>query len=199
MTNRCLLLGSSLALLLGACQSTDIEQKTFATVDFYDLRDQDYDGVINSRDICNESPADGIIDNLGCAESVIAEKNIDFFIPFEFDSAEFPASEMHKIRAVKRLVDDHEEAHVYLVGDTSSEGGVEYNKALGKRRVDSLMVLLLDEGVPPHQVSFFVYDEDPVKNLLKKRERRTIMRVVYREQAHVERWSIYQTEDSRNE
>ena len=199
MKTRNLLMLLVAMLALGACESNDIEGKSFNTVAFYDLRDQDNDGVINSRDICDQSPQNGVIDGRGCAEAIVAEKKVDFVIPFEFDSAEFPPAEQHKIRAVKQLVDAHDGARVYLVGDTSSEGGDDYNKALGKRRADSLMDQLLTEGVPLTQISEFVYNENPVKNLLKKRERRTIMRVVYREQDYVERWSIYQTEAERSE
>ena len=90
-------------ILVAGCQAPELN--TYSMVQTFDLRDSDQDGVINSRDICADSPVDSVIDELGCAEWQYAEKTTDFVINFEFDSAKLQPSEFETIIKVKVLVD----------------------------------------------------------------------------------------------
>ena len=101
--------------------------------------------------------------------------------------------------AIADTIKKYPNARIYIVGDTSSEGSNAYNHKLGVRRATTITSALELYGVDRSKVLEFVYDESIVSKVLKKRERRTIVRVTYRKARSIPEWNIFTTEEKRKE
>ncbi len=183
--------------LLTACESGKVIEQDYTSVQGMDLRDDDKDGVINARDLCAETPLTSQIDEHGCSEWNIDYKYQDFTFKFGFDKDKVLPEHKTQIEQILDLTLKNDSARILLVGDTSPEGSDEYNAALGKRRAYALIYDLVANGVDRNRIVGFVWSEDGIQTLLKKRERRTIVRVVYRTEESIEKWNIYTAEEKR--
>lgn len=186
-----------LLTLVTACDSSKFMKPYYASVQGMDLGDDDEDGVINARDICAETPLTSQIDEHGCSEWNIEHKYQDFTFEFGFDKDKVLPEHEAQIEQILDLILKNDSARILLVGDTSPEGNDKYNAALGKRRADALTYNLITKGVDENRIVGFVWSDDGINALLKKRERRTIVRVVYRTEESIKKWNIYTAEESR--
>ena len=188
----------SICLLISSCESAHRETG-FTMQQPLDLRDTDGDGVINSRDICADSPVNGTIDNQGCADWQLEQQHTDFEIDFQFDKDQLQEKYLAVIDQIIELTQQKEEATIILVGDTSPEGSDQYNRDLGERRAQTVIDTLINRGVNRSRILGFVYSDDLMQAVLRKRERRTIVRVQYFDNKHIPGWTIYSTESARME
>ena len=189
-----LLLGS-----LAACESGEFIEQDYTSVQAMDLGDDDQDGVINARDLCAETPLTSQIDEFGCSEWNIDYKSEDFVFTFGFDKDKMLPEHQPKIEKILNLTLGKDNARILLVGDTSPEGSDKYNEQLGKRRAESLIYDLVSNGLPRERIVGFVWNDEAMQSVLKKRQRRTIVRVVYRTESSVQKWNIFTAEDERKE
>ena len=183
---------------LAACQQAEQQQIPKRT-QVHDLCDDDRDGVVNTRDICADSPSDGLIDNQGCASWGLKTSSEDFVFSFEFDKAVIQNDDVMLLQQIADSFKEHPDASIVIVGDTSSEGTEQYNHKLGQRRADAVMSGLKEYGVDESTVVEYVYSDEPVTGVMKKRERRTIVRIVYVARTHDAKWDIYTIENQRDE
>jgi OOP family OmpA-OmpF porin len=183
---------------LVACQTAEQELMP-KRLQVQDLRDDDGDGVGNARDICADSPADSLIDNQGCAQWIIKEKFEDFLFEFDYNKDVIRQNDVALFVKIINLLDAHPGASVFVVGDTSNEGGDDYNRALGLRRADQVIENLKQYGVDESTIIEFVYSDERLTGIMKKRRRRTIVRIVYFVKEHKPKWDIYTVENQRNE
>lgn len=187
------------ALLLTACESGEFIEQDYTSVQAMDLSDDDNDGVINARDVCADTPLTSQIDEFGCSEWDVDYKHKDFAFEFGFDKDKVLPSHQSIIESVLNLTLKNDNARIFLVGDTSSEGSDKYNEALGKRRAEAIIYDLVANGLPREKIVGFIWNEEAMDGVLHKRKRRTIVRVVYRTETSVEKWNIFTTEDQRKE
>lgn len=186
------------ALLLSACQSAYIETPV-TTVQALDLRDTDGDGVVNVRDICAGTPLTSEIDIQGCSKWELEPAHQDYEFHFDFDSDALKNEHAATFNAIADTIKKYPNARIYIVGDTSSEGSNAYNHKLGIRRATTITRALESYGVDRSRVLEYVFDESAMLKVLKKRERRTIVRVTYRKAQSIPEWNIFTTEEKRKE
>jgi OOP family OmpA-OmpF porin len=183
---------------LTACQSA-VQQPIPERIQVQDLRDDDADGVANARDICADSPIRSLIDNQGCAQWAVEEKREDFVFEFDFDKSVIHPNDLALFPEIIGLLSEHTDASILIVGDTSDEGTDDYNEALGLRRADVVVENLRQYGIKDSTIIEFVYNDQLLTRLMKKRKRRTIVRVVYYVKVPKPKWDIYTVENQRNE
>ena len=140
-----------------------------------DLADIDRDGVINERDLCADSPDDAIIDNDGCPTLTGRPKVKYRVIHFSFDKSSLSAREHKRVLEMAEFLKKYTETSLYLIGDTSEEGSDSYNKALAQRRIDSVLNVLLKEGINSDRFKQEIYSfKNHIPEELKGRNRRMI-------------------------
>jgi OOP family OmpA-OmpF porin len=183
---------------LAACQTAE-QLPMPERVQVQDLRDEDGDGVANARDICAGSPVASLIDTKGCAQWVVEEKREDFVFDFDFDKDVIHQNDLGLFPKIINLLEAHADASILIVGDTSDEGTDDYNQALGLRRADAVVKNLKQYGVDESTIIEFVYNDKLLTSIMKKRKRRTIVRVVYYVKEYEPKWDIYTVENQRNE
>ncbi|MFT6310799.1 MAG: outer membrane protein OmpA-like peptidoglycan-associated protein [Porticoccus sp.] len=183
---------------LTACQTAE-QLPIPERVQVQDLRDDDGDGVANARDICADSPVDSLIDNKGCAHWGVEEQREDFVFEFDYDKEVIRQNDLALFPQIISVLEAYPDASILIVGDTSNEGTDDYNQALGLRRADVVMDKLKQYGVDESTIIEFVYSDKSLINIIKKRKRRTIVRVVYYVKEYEPKWDIYTVENQRNE
>jgi len=187
----------ALAALTG-CQAAH-QETGYNRVQWLDIADTDGDGVINERDLCDQTPSMGLIDNRGCAQWQQVRGHQDFVVRFDFDRYELRPDQLPVIEQIMAELERYPNARIVLVGDTSSEGTDDYNRRLGRQRADAILATLAERGMAPDRVVEMVYDDPLLEGVLKERQRRTIVRVLHRELTPVPRWTIYDTENARED
>lgn len=187
------------AVFLTGCETAEFVEQDYTSVQTLDLRDDDKDGVINARDLCADTPLTSQIDIWGCSEWDIDYKNEDFVFTFGFDKYAILPEHQTSLKKIMDICKNNHKARVLLVGDTSAEGSDEYNEGLGKRRANTIINELVAKGFPRDRIVGFVWNQEAMTGILKKRERRTIVRVIYRAEESVDKWNIYTTEEARKE
>jgi outer membrane protein OmpA-like peptidoglycan-associated protein len=193
------LIVASLSLLLVACSTGELVEQDYTSVQIMDLRDDDKDGVINGRDICAETPLTSQIDGWGCSEWEVEYKSEDYVFNFGFDKNKIMPEHRENLEKILGITSSNHNARVYLVGDTSSEGSDEYNTGLGKRRAYAIIHDLVANGLEKDRIVGYVYNDKALGGLMQKRERRTIVRLVYHIDNPIKKWNVYTAEEERKE
>ncbi|WP_158224699.1 OmpA family protein [Agaribacterium haliotis] len=185
------------AFFLAACEHLPSSQVQRYQWD--DISDEDQDGVINARDLCADSPEAAIIDELGCADWQPSLAHKEFHIDFDFDSAAIRTDQQWKIDRLAQAMLDMPTSSLQLIGDTSSEGSLEYNRKLAVKRADAIIDALTSKGVDKSRVNEHIFT-DSANSLfrpLHERRRRTLGLIIYPgSENNEQRWTVYSTEDS---
>ncbi len=188
------LLYLALLLPLSACVETTNFQVDRYQID--DLRDGDNDGVINQRDLCEQTPTLVAIDNNGCAFWAAVDDISWFVISFDFDRYVLNDSELPALENARKQLQANKNIHLVLIGDTSGEGSLMYNEALAKRRNNSVKEYLLRAGIEESRIELQLFDQPTAFTAyLKKRKRRTIAVFVDSQKILTKEWNIYTTEE----
>lgn len=161
-----------------------------------DLRDDDYDGVINSRDTCPNTPIGAEISNRGCAEYVEHSNKKNLKILFANDSSEISPIFKTEIRTMAEFLAEYPETSIQLQGFASKQGNTEYNEHLSRLRAASVRVALVEYGVDPTRIETIGYGETklvdggdtPVSHALN---RRVIATVIGFKGDIVDEWNIF--------
>ena len=141
------------SLFLTGCVSGDRDYiETPKSEQIADLRDDDYDGVINARDVCPGTPRAAEIDNDGCAEYVEHSDKKDLKILFANDSSEISPIFKSEIRTMAAFLVEYKEASIQLQGFASQQGNAEYNIRLSELRAAAVRVALIESGVEPSRI-----------------------------------------------
>ncbi len=195
MTNYLIFLLAGVLFLSGCADSPDL---TLTRHQIDDLADDDSDGVVNQRDICNETPPDTEVDNRGCTKWRIQEKVEILTIEFDFDKYQVRQDQLATLDKIYGYLNDNDQARVILVGDTSPEGTDAYNQNLAQQRSAAIKQQLINRGIADSRISEQeYYQETAITRQLKTRNRRTIA-VLFRPVMTTERkWDIY-TSERRN-
>ncbi|NOH80072.1 OmpA family protein [Vibrio sp. RE86] len=186
-----------LTLLVAGCAQEPNIQTTRHQID--DLSDDDGDGVINQRDLCANTPANVDVDRVGCTEWQINEKAnvVSFF--FAMDQDQEVSSHQQPLEKLVQLLTDYPASDVILVGDTSPEASLEYNKALAKRRTHTIREMLVREGINPERISEQEFTQTTaVTEQLHARKRRAIAVVVTNVLSVKPTWNIFSSENNLN-
>jgi outer membrane protein OmpA-like peptidoglycan-associated protein len=112
-----------------------------------DLHDDDLDGVINERDLCEQTPVDASISNEGCPTLTTRPKVKYRVIKFAFDKSTLSLREVSRVQEIATFLKKYPETNLYLIGDTSTEGSDAYNKKLATKRVNTVHQLLMNNNI----------------------------------------------------
>jgi outer membrane protein OmpA-like peptidoglycan-associated protein len=181
--------------LVSGCAETPNTHTTRHQID--DLRDQDSDGIINQRDRCLDTPAGIVVDNEGCAEWQFSEQPVVVTVSFDYDKSLIRADQESKVAELSKMLKQTPQASVVLIGDTSSEGTNDYNRALAKRRTAAIKQALEQRGINVARISEQEFTEVTFyTEKLKQRKRRTIAVFYHPEMSATQQWDIFTSEKS---
>ncbi|MBV7297186.1 OmpA family protein [Enterovibrio paralichthyis] len=145
------LLFSSILLALGGCSlSADTpplaEQRS-------NLLDDDSDGVINARDLCDDTPLTAVIDNDGCPTYLLLESDNSIRVQFANNSAIVEPAYREALDKMAQFLKLYPETSLELQGHTSSPGSEDYNQDLSVRRAEAVKSILIEQGAPEARVN----------------------------------------------
>ncbi|OEE61514.1 hypothetical protein A1OQ_00260 [Enterovibrio norvegicus FF-162] len=145
------LLFSSIILAISGCSlSADApplaEQRS-------DLLDADNDGVINARDLCDDTPNIAVIDNDGCPTYLLHESDNSLRIQFANDAAIVETAYLEALDKMTEFLKLYPETSLELQGHTSSIGSDDYNSALSVRRAEAVQAQFIERGVDAKRIT----------------------------------------------
>lgn len=157
-----------------------------------DLRDQDKDGVINQRDLCQDTPVNTKVDDQGCAIWHQHKELNRLVFTFDYDKAQLKSADLAKIAQLADWLREDSQASLTLIGDTSSEGSLEYNTALAQRRNQAIANALVATGIARDRIASQVFSEQTqLTSYLKQRQRRTIAVISHGEFQAEQAWDVF--------
>ncbi|PSJ40192.1 OmpA family protein [Zobellella endophytica] len=147
----------ALLLSLAGCTLTaEPEQETVAA---YDLTDPDWDGVINAREQCADTPEGAEVDNDGCQGGMTQALRQDLMILFAHDSAVITPQYRNILEEMAAFMNEHPEQRLLLEGHASQVGAADYNVALSKRRAEAVRGALIEAGIGSARLDIIGYGE----------------------------------------
>lgn len=136
--------------------SISTSQPLYSTSPVSSLTDSDFDGVIDARDNCQNTPIGSDIDNVGCPLTTV--ELFSFHFDIQFKTAEYQLTENRHTK-LKILADflQHAPNTLLLIEGYTDDIGVEsYNKALSKRRAESIAKALMTSfNISPNRIKTF--------------------------------------------
>jgi OOP family OmpA-OmpF porin len=102
-------------------------------------KDSDGDGVVDSKDMCPNTPKGLKVDDKGCFHS--ANLNINF----DTAKAVIKKAYMPKIAAFAKFMNENEAVNVTIEGHTDNAGNVKYNQKLSEKRANAVRDMLIKE------------------------------------------------------
>ncbi|MDG2627849.1 OmpA family protein, partial [Vibrio parahaemolyticus] len=136
-----------------------------------------------------------VVDSEGCANWVNDSQThlISFF--FAMDEHQVTSSHDMPLSELKALLQSNPNAQVILIGDTSPEASLEYNKALAKKRTAAIRELLVRNGIQDNRIEEQEFYQNTALTVqLKKRERRTIAVVNTKAESTEQAWTIFSSD-----
>ncbi len=185
----------SMLTLLACSSMPDTE------VDHYqydDIHDDDFDGVINARDICHQTPPNVHVNNEGCTSWDVNEK-IDFVdLNFAFDSYVVREKDKPELERLAYLLNANDDYTITVIGDTSPEGSIRYNEKLAHRRAQAVVDVLLSFDVNKDKVDVHFFTEQlPIVNyFMLERKHRVVALVHSPVYKFKPAWNIFTKENS---
>lgn len=192
-----LMLAILLTITLGgvsACSSSTNNSST--SNQSSDLIDDDGDGVINERDLCENSVLGAEVNNDGCTEMVLMVAEDELHILFENNSAKIQSDFMDEVDQLALFMIDFPETNVLLKGYASPTGTMEYNKILSIKRANAVKDVLVNDGIAPERINIKGYGEEDLveSNTVKQTamlSRRVTASVSAMEESVLMQWTIY--------
>ncbi len=125
-----------------------------------DLMDDDNDGVINARDLCDETEASAVIDNDGCPAYLLTESDNSLRIQFANDSSIVAPAYSEELDKMAEFLKLYPETSLELQGHTSSPGSNDYNKNLSVQRAKAVKAQLEQRGIDADRLTLVGLGED---------------------------------------
>ncbi len=192
-------LSLSLCLVLAACSSSPDDEAYIPTPQanqIADLLDDDYDGVINARDLCAETPKGAAIDNDGCETRSEKSQQKQLKVLFANDSDQVPPVFLSQIKDMAEFLKTYPSTRIELKGYASPEGKAQYNVMLSERRAKNVKNALISYGITPQRVRYVGFGSTKNSVVSKQdsaQERKVIASVVgFKGQVDKE-WTIFTT------
>ncbi|WP_325893776.1 OmpA family protein [Grimontia sp. NTOU-MAR1] len=140
-------------LVLAGCSSQEVITMQDSSVQVNDLRDLDYDGVIEAREQCSETLSGASVNNDGCPRDKTVQQSFRLDVKFANDSSDLRPSNYAKLEQLAAFLSDQTDANVTIEGHASKVGNPQYNLALSQRRADAVAKALIEDfGIPASRV-----------------------------------------------
>ena len=108
------------------------------------VMDSDGDGVIDSADLCPNTPAGTKVDANGCPAILLTLTGVNF----KFDSSAIEPSSVQLLDQAVEALKSASAVQVRVVGHTDSIGTEDYNVHLSDRRAKAVVDYLVANGIP---------------------------------------------------
>jgi outer membrane protein OmpA-like peptidoglycan-associated protein len=79
---------------------------------------------------------------------------------FDFDSASLKAGGQRELQRVAEVLNKYQKTTIVVEGHTDATGPSDYNRALSKRRAETVEQALIDNGLLPERITAVGYGED---------------------------------------
>jgi len=107
--------------------------------------DSDGDGVYDYQDRCPGTAANLKVDSKGCPLKLTESVQIELQVNFDTNSSVVKPEYFAEIKRVADFMNQYANTAVEVQGHTDSRGGAAYNKALSQRRADAVAAVLVTE------------------------------------------------------
>ncbi|MDC0612255.1 OmpA family protein [Vibrio sp.] len=192
------------ASLLTACTSLD-EQNTVDEYQYQayptieqpaDLADSDGDGVINARDLCQETAGGSKINNDGCGKMFNSNQQQQLHILFAHNSSVVNPIFVGQIKQMATFMASYPSSKIEINGYASKVGTEETNLTLSKERAEAVKQALVTYGVEPDRISIIGYGEqepevDEESEIADTKNRRVTATVVTHDNVIEKEWTIF--------
>ncbi|WP_448569910.1 OmpA family protein [Thalassotalea ganghwensis] len=108
-------------------------------------KDSDQDGIINSNDICPNTPASDKVDDKGCTVFTKENSTMTLLVNFDNNKAIVKPEYYGDIAKAASFMKRYPHVTLTIEGHTSSVGSASYNKTLSQKRADAIVAILVDE------------------------------------------------------
>ncbi|MCC4798399.1 hypothetical protein BCT30_02285 [Enterovibrio norvegicus] len=125
-----------------------------------DLLDDDSDGVINARDLCDRTDASAVIDNDGCPTYLLIESDNSLRIQFANDSSNVAPAYSEELDKMAEFLKLYPETSLELQGHTSSPGANDYNQNLSVQRAKAVKAQLEQRGIDADRLTLVGLGEE---------------------------------------
>lgn len=132
-------------LLLAGCAQQEVVTMQAQAEQKHDLRDLDFDGVIEAREKCGDTLVGAAVDNDGCPRDKTVNQSFRLNVKFPNNSADLRPSNYAKLQQLADFLNDQTDANVTIEGHASKVGNPEYNLTLSQRRAEAVARALVND------------------------------------------------------
>jgi OOP family OmpA-OmpF porin len=179
------------------CSMNDISTMDQATVQKFDLNDEDKDGVIVARERCTETLMGANIDNYGCGDIKPIHERQELKILFATNSYYLEPQYYNQIETVANMMKQYPTSNVTIEGHCSKTGSYELNLALSQNRANAVIQALSSQfGIDQSRLKAIGYSYDRPVDMsdtaeAHRRNRRVIAEISGEDTAADLKWNIY--------
>jgi OOP family OmpA-OmpF porin len=146
---------------LSLFSSVAFDQSLYATNLADSLKDSDYDGVIDARDACSNSPKGIGVDHHGCPLTKLEYFSFNFDVQFDTSSYKLKPEFQSNLKNLADFLQQVPNALILIEGHTDDEGTESYNLTLSKKRAESIANALTSIfNIEPNRVKAFGYGQE---------------------------------------
>lgn len=125
------------------------------------LEDTDKDGVINARDLCENTPSGAEVDNDGCSEIFLESFHINFNVHFDTNDYELDSQYRSNLNDLAQFLHDYPETILIIEGHTDNKGSSTHNLTLSEKRAKSIAAELITSfNIHPNRIKAFGYGQE---------------------------------------
>ena len=107
------------------------------------VKDTDKDGVVDSDDLCANTPMSDKVDSEGC--TIFTEKTATLELVINFDNNKSVVKDEYygELARAAKFMSTYPHVNLVIEGHTSSKGSAAYNKSLSQKRADAVRKKLI--------------------------------------------------------
>ncbi|MEL0612220.1 OmpA family protein [Marinomonas arenicola] len=161
------------------------------------IKDDDHDGVINSRDACPNTPLGALVTLQGCPEKSSSVFSMDMQILFKPNKSVVSPRFYGKIQQLANFLMDNPETKVRIEGHTDNAGEAKINQQLSQDRANAVSEILIGKfRIAPRRVTAVGYgNRKPIASNStdegKMKNRRVVAEVYSNQKRSLQKWTIY--------
>lgn len=186
---------------LSACSTHVPDMTPEPTLQKFDLRDLEGDGIIAARDHCKDSYAGALVNNNGCGTERIETVRRELQVNFDPDSYVVKEEYFAEIAKLAEFMTQYPQVNVIIEGHTSIRGSAVHNQVLSKNRAEAIKNILIRQYDIKHErigVVGFGFEKllDTGNDEASHARNRRIVAELSIDQAHIDmKWNIYSVDE----
>ncbi|GAA6172378.1 hypothetical protein NBRC116592_20480 [Colwellia sp. KU-HH00111] len=122
--------------------------------------DMDNDGVLDTQDNCNNTPANIKVDAQGCTLYTEKQISVNLNVLFDNDSSNVTNALVNDVARLADFMNEYKSINVVIEGHSSSVGSEQYNLSLSQKRADAVKTILVKQfNVEPSRLTTIGFGE----------------------------------------